>query len=347
MYPASAAGDRFGINRIKELVQTLNPDVVFCVQDLWIQAKYLRALRGCSPLPKIILYSPVDAPPVDPEWLEDIECVSRLVVYTEFARREVQHALQRKPAPPIEVIPHGVDQKIFYPLLTHEDGRDDVSSTIEAKRRLQLFTDDELHESFIVLNAHRNQPRKRIDITLKAFAHFVRNKPDAVQLYLHMKHEDVGWNVLKLAQRYGIDHRLILTQPANMVSGILSEQLNLIYNACDVGVNSATGEGWGLPNFEHGAAGKAQIVPRFGALEEIWSECAEFVEPTSEVVYERLLTEGKVVSVEDLAAALETLYHNHSRRRAVAEACYRRATDSRFTWKTIAGRWHQIFTGLS
>jgi D-inositol-3-phosphate glycosyltransferase len=51
-----------------------------------------------------------------------------------------------------------------------------------------------------VLNANRNQPRKRIDITLRGFALFAVDKPETVQLYLHMGSEDMGWNALQLAR---------------------------------------------------------------------------------------------------------------------------------------------------
>lgn len=153
----------------------------------------------------------------------------------------------------------------------------------------------------------------------------------------------MGWDVLKLAKRYGIDDRLIVSENRGTMPGIQSEHLNLVYNASDVGLNTATGEGWGLPNFEHAATGKAQVVPRFGALAELWSESAEFIEPSGEVVYEVVLSEGKAVSVAAVAAALERLYSDCKHRRHVADACYRRVTTPDYQWTKIAKEWHEIF----
>lgn len=194
----------------------------------------------------------------------------------------------------------------------------------------------------MVLNAHRSQPRKRMDLTLKGFALFAKDKPPNVQLYLHMGVEDVGWNVAKLATRYGIFDRLILSQGTHSIPNVDTTHLNLIYNACDVGINSAMAEGWGLPTFEHAAAGKAQIVPRFGALEEIWSEAAEFLEPSSEVVFEQVLSEGRVVSPEAVASALERLYFDSTRRRQVAMACHERTRSNAYSPSSVASRWQEI-----
>ena len=60
-----------------------------------------------------------------------------------------------------------------------------------AKKALLPDTPD-FQDSFIVFNGNRNQPRKRIDITMKGFARFANGKPNNVKLYLHMGVEDAG-----------------------------------------------------------------------------------------------------------------------------------------------------------
>jgi glycosyltransferase involved in cell wall biosynthesis len=343
LYPAGNRGDAFGGNRIKELLDQTRPDLIFSVADLWIQKVYLQILLAEHAYKgRIVLYSPVDAGPVDPDWVAQFNKADRIVAFTHFAKREIEQALPAG-AGNVDVIPVGVDAEVFHPLATR-GGRDGpVWDTSEAKRLLKLFPEEEIESSFLVLNAHRNQPRKRIDITLKAFAAFARGKPKNVQLYLHMGIEDAGWHVLKLAKRYGVDDRIIVSENRSAMPAILSEHLNLIYNACDVGLNTATGEGWGLPNFEHAATGKAQIVPRIGALAEIWSEAAELVEPSYPVVYEGVLSDGNVVAVEDVAAGLERLYKDRQRCESVAGACYARATSAIYQWGAIGKSWRDLF----
>ena len=55
----------------------------------------------------------------------------------------------------------------------------------EARNRLNLPLD-----KFIVFNGNRNQPRKLVDQTIKAFAEFSVGKPDTL-LYLNMAEKDL------------------------------------------------------------------------------------------------------------------------------------------------------------
>jgi glycosyltransferase involved in cell wall biosynthesis len=338
LYPAASKGHPFGVNRVKELVESTRPDIVLSVADLWIQKLYLNELCSCDLEPKIVLYSPVDAGPVDPEWVERFGIATKVVAFTRYARAEILKAFGERQHLDIDVIPLGIDKEIFCPLSEITPW-----STIEAKQMLKIFETPDLESSFLVLNAHRNQPRKRIDITLKGFALFAQGKPSNVQLYLHMGVEDVGWNVLKLARRYGIDNRLVLTG-SNGMPHIDTKQLNIVYNACDVGINTSTGEGWGLPNWEHAATGKAQIVPRIGALEEIWGECGHLVEPEAEVVYEGVLSEGKVLSAKAVAVALELLYENKQLYTRIAESCYNKVSHPQYSWKAIGVQWDKVLS---
>ena len=49
-------------------------------------------------------------------------------------------------------------------------------SRTDARRRLWPDEPD-WHDAFIVLNANRPMPRKRIDLTIQGFAQFARDKP--------------------------------------------------------------------------------------------------------------------------------------------------------------------------
>ena len=84
--------------------------------------------------------------------------------------------------------------------------------------------------------------------------------------------------------------------------------LNRIYNACEVGLNTSAGEGWGLVAFEHGATRAAQVVPRHSACEELWEGAASLLPTTPlESSAEQCYT-GSVTSAESVAEALERRY---------------------------------------
>jgi len=210
--------------------------------------------------------------------------------------------------------------------------------------RMLLFPDaTDLDQRFIVLNANRNQPRKRIDTTIRGFALFARDKPAHVKLFLHMGVEDAGWNVVLLARRYGIEDRILMSSLAKTIQGVSTAQLNRVYNACDVGINTSSAEGWGLPSFEHAATRAAQIVPRHSACAELWNDAAVMLEPAFKVINEGVLTDSWLVTPEGVAEALEKLYGNREFLAEMSEKAFRKATRPEYQWGNISERWNALF----
>jgi glycosyltransferase involved in cell wall biosynthesis len=339
LYPAGKGEQRYGYDQIAPLVAELRPAIVFLLYDIVYQMRYLERIRNAPGAPKIVFYSPVESGPIAPEIMQRLAGVSRYVVFTEYGRGEIEKALAPVRAenpgfqfPALDVIPHGVATEKFFPL----------QDKTEARQRMRLG-DAEHRDAFIVLNASRNMPRKRIDLTIHGFALFAKGKPANVKLYLHMATEDTGWNVLILAKRFGIFDRLIMTQADNSRPTFSDEQLNDLYNACDVGINTTTGEGWGMPSFEHAATRAAQIVPRHTSLADLWKDAAEFIDPVMTLTYPGNLTHAHIVTPDGVAAALQRLYEDKARRDALAEAAHRNATRAEFSWSEIAARWRQLF----
>jgi glycosyltransferase involved in cell wall biosynthesis len=182
-------------------------------------------------LNRVVLYVPVDAGPYQEKWLRNFHKVKRVVAYTQFGKKILVDA-NPKIKNNIQVIPHGVDEETFFP----ED-----TQMLREKFFSSIGKND-----FVVLNVNRNQPRKRIDIAMKGFAQFAEDKDDVIY-YHHAGIRDVGWDIVELGKRYGLEGKLTLTSkdlsPSNFVS---DEILNHIYNVADVGINTSTGEGWGL-----------------------------------------------------------------------------------------------------
>ena len=137
-----------------------------------------------------------------------------------------------------------------------------------------------------------------------------------------------------------------MTQADNSRPTFSDEQLNYLYNACDVGINTTTGEGWGMPSFEHAATRSAQIVPRHTSLADLWKGAAEFVDPTLTLTYPGNLTHAHIVTPQGVAAALQPLYEDDPHREKLAEAAYRNATRPEFSWSAISRRWRRLFDEL-
>jgi glycosyltransferase involved in cell wall biosynthesis len=324
MYPAMAYGsDPFGQHRIGELVQKIKPDLVFILNDIWVA---INLFNGIKPFKesigfKTIVYTPIDSYGLFAELCEPINHWDTLITYTDFAKEELRKMGYDKP---VEVVGHGTDFTKFFPM-DKEQCRKDLGVP---------------NDVFIVFNGNRNQPRKRIDLTIKGFVKFAKDKPDA-RLWLNMGKKDMGWDLVPLFKRVAKDEgydptgKLILTSPEFSTHNCLPiEQLNKVYNACDVGVNTCIGEGWGLVNTEHAATGVAQLVPDHTSLKEIFGEVPRIQCQGSETDKNYGL-ERPLPTPESLAGLLSEYYENRDFLAADGEWCYKRIHEKQFTWPFI------------
>ena len=331
MYPAMAHGsDPFGSHRIADLVQAIQPDLVWITNDLWVAITLWDALKPLKEkLPfKFFVYTPIDSYGIFPELNAAVSEWDGLATYTEFGRQELVKMGYEKP---IAVIPHGTDFTKFFSI-----------DPLECRKDLGVPAD-----TFIVFNGNRNQPRKRIDLTIKGFIEFAKDKPDA-RLWLNMGAKDMGWELIPLFKRVARDAgfdaagKLILTSPHFSTHNCLPiEQLNKVYNAVDIGVNTCIGEGWGLVNTEHAATGVAQVVPDHTSLKEIFNDIPRIACNGSETDrnygLERLLPDPS--SVADI---LNYYYEDRNALKAAGNWCYERIHEKQFTWPVITKKMLRI-----
>lgn len=324
MYPASAFGsDPFGSHRIAELVQAIKPELVFIVNDIWVA---ITLYDKIEPLKekldfKSCVYTPIDSYGLFAELLPAIDKWDHLITYTEFGANEIRKIGYDKP---ISIVGHGTDFTKFFPMDKKQCRKD-------------LGVPEDV---FIVFNGNRNQPRKRIDLTIKAFVRFARYTPEA-RLWLHMGQKDMGWDLVPLMKRIGRDEgvdvagRLILTSPQFSTYNCLPvEQLNKVYNACDIGVNTCLGEGWGLVNTEHAATGVVQIVPNHTSLKEIFNEVPRIAIESWQTDCNYGLERGQP-SVDHLVELFNDYYDDRNMLKANSDWCYQRVHERQFSWPDV------------
>ena len=330
-YPAMAHGsDPFGSHRIAELVQTIKPDLVWVTNDLWVAITLWDAVKPFrEKIPfKFFVYTPIDSYGIFPELNASVSKWDGLATYTEFGKEELVKMGYEKP---IEIIPHGTDFTKFFPI-----------DPLECRKELGVPAD-----TFIVFNGNRNQPRKRIDLTIKGFIEFAKDKPDA-RLWLNMGAKDMGWETIPLFKRVARDagydptSKLILTSPHFSTHNCLPiEKLNKVYNSADIGVNTCIGEGWGLVNSEHAATGVAQVVPDHTSLKEIFNDIPRIACNGSETDrnygLERLLPDPS-----SFADILTSYYEDRNALKAAGNWCYERVHEKQFTWPVITKKMLRI-----
>lgn len=294
VWPAERGGDFFGASSVHELAERHKADAMFVVQDLWNVVAYMSYKPVELPA---VTYFPVDTPNVKWSYAVATGAIAEPVAYTQFGAREtaagVRDALdllmeggrEHGISPADErtwlalphpsgaklqlrldrlgrfqnpenwnVIPHGLDRTIYRPL-----------DKKAVRREWNLNPGD-----FIIGAVNTNQFRKRQDVLFRLFAAVRTQVPNAKLLVYANNSDERGWDLPQLARHLGITSSIYLLH--EQIDRDLTEQeMCELYNACDLMVNTAGGEGWGLTSFEGAACGVPQAVPDWSATRELWA----------------------------------------------------------------------------
>jgi D-inositol-3-phosphate glycosyltransferase len=165
----------------------------------------------------------------------------------------------------------------------------------------------------------------------------VRGRPANIRLCLHQAfaHAQFVEPLREQAKALGIEDR-ILWHPTR--PGVISdEELNRLYNACAVGINTAAGEGFGLVSFEHAATAVPQIVPNQAALAELWGDSAMRL-PVESVKADFSPLLMCQVKPDDVASALDTLLADPDYYARSAGAAFARVQEAELRWGVVAVR---------
>ncbi len=268
--------------------------------------------------------------------LADIAQLDRCIFYTQYNHQCYTEMLAGNGSAPEILnksgfVAHGTACDVFYP----------VHGERAAKKKLarkqvypgKQFTED----AFIILNINRPYLRKRLDISLAAFKLFSAGKKN-VFLHFHLgtTNQSEADELQRQIDEAGLQQQVFLTYSADQKTSYKEEWVNLLYNACDVGMTTSMGEGWGMGLFEHAATYAPVIAPEHTSFIENWEGTGMLV-PTSDtqfVFYEN--ADMFIVRADDMAQALHLLYSDEELYDRVAERCYRHATSAKFKWENTA-----------
>jgi len=203
-----------------------------------------------------------------------------IIAFTPYWK-EIAYKLGIRKTMDIYVFPHGFDHNLYYPI----------------DQKIARCYNNYNDEDFMVLNLNRNQPRKRWDTTLIAWVEFVErhyninvtktltkndckiNKHTSRPVKLVIGTSlDSYWDLMDIIETEVKFRNVPLEYVKNTIITVNSPQqlsdrdINILYNACDVGLNTADGEGFGLCGFEGLAIGKAQISAYVGGMREFLND---------------------------------------------------------------------------
>jgi len=321
MYAAMPGGDPFGVGRLLWMCDLVKPDAIVVQQDPWNFPAYFRQLKS---VPEY-----VDIPVIGFVAVDGLNCrgtdlndLTLAVFWSNFG--EVNARLGGYTGPSA-VVPLGVDLDVYQP-----------GDRLEARKRVGL--PEKCWNAFIVGNVNRNQPRKRMDLTVRYFAQWWlgAGKPKDAFLYLHLAPTgEFSYDVKQLASYYGIFSRLILMD-AEPFYGVNEPSLADTYRCFDVQVTTTQGEGDGLTTKEGMACGIPQVLPDWSALGE-WARDYAFMIHCSSTAATigRVNAIGGIADEQDFVAALVELYENPETREEFSRRALSCVRQPKYRWPAV------------
>lgn len=334
--PHDHGKDMFGCGRLPHLVARLNPDVVVILQDPWNLPAYCEALTALKTklpnfkMPKVVAWCAVDSD--NQKGWELNGLLDRLIVWTQYAADEMKRGKYRDA---IDIVPLGVDTDLF-------TARDKAES-----RRRAFGTVEVRDDTFVVGVVGRNQPRKRLDLTLRYFKSWITEKRvDNALLYLHVAPTgETGADIPSLVRYYDLLDHVIVHTP-HIGHGIDADLMPYVYSAFDVYMSTSQGEGWGLPCMEAMSCGVPCIVPKWSALGDWPRDAVVQVQCSSTALTAPLngrpYTIGGIMDEGSFIEEMDALYRSATHRAVYAKRGAALARRPEFRWESIGQRFRSI-----
>jgi glycosyltransferase involved in cell wall biosynthesis len=232
-----------------------------------------------------------------------LQQASRIIAVSEATKRDLLE-LYGVEAERIEVVPHGVDARVFHPSSPDEIGR--------VRRRFGI-------EGQYVLSLGGIEPRKNLPNLVRAFARLpARARPALVLAGGGVEWNPEGRDALQEVMREvraDVGERVVLT-------GYVQEPDKVaLLGGAEALVYPSLYEGFGLPVLEAMACGTPVVTSDLSALPEVAGDAAVLVDPRDP---------------DAIASAIERVLGDEDLRRGLADSGMSRA--ARFTWEETARR---------
>jgi glycosyltransferase involved in cell wall biosynthesis len=323
-----AVEDYFGVDMFEEAVKQVEPEIVLVYNDIIVVNRIINQLMNIPKTYKLVVYLDLVYEYEKSFLVDAIEkAVDQLIVFSNCWREHLMTIGYKKD---IQVLKNGFTECEPIP---------------NAKTMLGFKEDD-----FIVLNCNRNSYRKGLDLTVEAFLRFLKmNDCDPkIKIFLNCSFQEKnGYDIHNLFKveclQLNLDYEKVMNQHVYKPLKILSEEMmHLLYEACDIGINTCLGEGFGLCNIEHGAKGKPQIVSNVGGLKDNFEKIKTVVEPVAEIYIPTIMDFhggiGKVCRAEDFSKKLNQLYHDKELYELMSVNT-KNFIQKNFKWKSILDSW--------
>ena len=266
-------GYSFGIDQFPKAVSVVDPDILLLYNDVMVLNQFLDALDGQFPTSadgtrhpskpsKVVCYVDLVHDDQDHRLVDGI--VRRADEVWVFAAHWRDHLLKTYPdnATRIHVVPHGMDPSLI------EYG--EKLTKTEARNQLNIP-----EGAFVIVNMNRNSYRKALDISIDSFLRFWKDHRDAVLVLNNNAGTDSGYDIepviLSICRRLGLEDDVATIFETAILrfqnGGFMPDSaIAALHVACDLGLNTCLGEGFGLCQLEGACLGRPQIATKTGGL---------------------------------------------------------------------------------
>ena len=259
IYPISGYG---GQELLRELTEREKPDAIMHYTDprfwRWLY-EMEHEIRQQMPIFYYNIWDDWPAPKYNEFFYESCDLIMNISKQTVAIVKDV---CTKNPHEDWQVtyIPHGINEKYFYPVSVFDDEYKQVESM---KKRL---TDDKIE--FIVFYNNRNIRRKMTGDVILAFKTFcdmlTKEEAEKCCLLMHTQPvDDNGTHLPNVVEAVCPDYKVYFSDQK-----LEPKQLSHIYNMVDVTINIASNEGFGLGTCESMMCGTPIIVNVTGGLQD-------------------------------------------------------------------------------
>lgn len=346
--------DHYGFDSSYFVIQHFKPDIVMPINDIWglYNINHLRNRNCFKFTPYLAIDSdclfPALSPPEPRPGLPPINSIQTIgsavksIVFTNWAKNVINKTCQivtgGRELTNIEIIPHGVDTKVWRPL----------DPEVRKELRQKYFNQGD--NVFLLGSIARNQPRKRLDAILMTMRKFIDSGYEKngrkIMCYFHSSLEDsqIGWDLKWLSAYYGVHDRVIFDNNLKPGMGPTDEQLNEVVNCFDVHVLLSNSEGWGLPMLETAAAGIPNLVTKYSAHVDWGKDCLMFAKIGAYEHEPRTNFVKGIVDTDHAAHQLNLLYSSKELRKDYSKKGI--SLGKKLDWSNIQVMWEKLFDSI-
>jgi glycosyltransferase involved in cell wall biosynthesis len=245
-----AVAHPFGQDIMRAHADNFKADIIITNMDAWVVEPQMMFDQ------KWVAWFPVDSEPCPPLVLEKVKQAYHRIVWTEFAKREMDKA-----GVDYDYIPYAVDTEQLQP-------GDKV-----AAREIAHFLQDKFVVGMVAMNKGY-PPRKAFYQNIEAFKKLHDKHPDTF-LYLHTldgsRPNGESIDLIGYCQSLGlkIGEDVVFADQYSYVLGYPDGAMNTLYNCFDVHLLVSMGEGFGMPQLEAQSCGVPVICGDWTTMPEL------------------------------------------------------------------------------